>query len=283
MATYNVRLIKYKGGDQLRVYSHPLPYQSSLHKKGVSEDSFLSAGSSDRFLDGLDNPLTGALDASVSRSKSVIYRLSRANDWEWFVTLTFDPKVVDSKDYDTVVKKLTNWLRNIRQRYAPDMLYLFVPEFHRDKQKLHFHGLISCVGDLPLLDSGLVALGKKLYPANEMPLGTPVYNLPKWRYGFTTVTRIRDSQRASGYICKYITKDLCRISGGRHRYFSSINLDRPKEYAGSVEFNDVKNLVFKNLDKFNYVKSVQCDAASLKVRYIELGGKNKKEKEWFDA
>lgn len=132
----------------------------------------------------------------MSATKNRIYNIARSNTWDWFITLTFNRDMTDSSEYDTVTRKLTKYLDNFRQRYAPDMKYLIVPELHDDGIHYHFHGLLSDVGKMQFRFSG--HFDKK---------DNPIYNIVNWKLGFTTATRVQDSGRVSWYITKYITKE----------------------------------------------------------------------------
>lgn len=60
--------------------------------------------------------------------------------------------------------------------------------------------------------------------------GEKIYNIDtkSFKYGFTTATKIRDTDKVSNYITKYITKKLVCMTKGRHRYLYSKNLEKPK-------------------------------------------------------
>lgn len=274
MAGYNIRILKYKHGTQVRIYNDSVGYSDIVKSVKAIENRFVPLVNSDSLLDdpeGVDCD-GRSLGQSVSRSKQAIFRIARSNEWEWFFTLTFDPKVVDARDYGVVSAKLSNWIRNIKQRFAPDMKYIFVPEYFADREKLHFHGLVSCIGDMPLQDSGKVAVGKKAYDAADCPFGDPVYNLPKWKFGFTTATKIRDSKRAAGYIVKYITKDLGRLTKNKRRYLFSLNLDQPDEMRCRIVSEDLRDMLERYKDGFAYVKTVNPGYGK-KVMYIEIDEK----------
>lgn len=152
---------------------------------------------------------------SKARTITSVYDISRSNKWEWFITFTFNPEKVDRYNYEICTKKLSTWLNHMR-RDCPDMVYLVVPEQHKDGA-YHFHGLFSNAAGLQFVDSGHRDKG-----------GKPIYNVGKYRYGFTTATRIEDSIRAASYVCKYITKDLCAATFGKKRYWASRNVRRPE-------------------------------------------------------
>lgn len=152
---------------------------------------------------------------SMRRAKANLRRLALANSFDFFVTLTFDPKKVDSFSADAVSKALNGWLSNMVRRR--ELRYVLVPELHPKSGRIHLHGFFS--GELDLVDSGHTSCGK------------PVYNLPQWGYGFSTALEIDgDYSAAVGYICKYIGKDTQQRIMGRW-YYSGGRLEKPvKEY-----------------------------------------------------
>lgn len=161
--------------------------------------------------------------SSHNRAKNMIYDYARSNDFEYFVTLTFNPDLVDSFNYSELSEKLSQWIKNTKRLHAPDLRYLFVPELHKSG-RYHFHGLIGCIGTLRLVDSGMYT-----------PDGKTIYNLGNYRLGFTTATAITDKQRTATYIGKYITKELSGHIKGKKHYWASRNLDLPEEEVLTVE------------------------------------------------
>ena len=144
---------------------------------------------------------------SVRRSRQAIYDISRSYTWEWFLTFTFSPDSVDRYNYDDVSALMSAWLKKMR-KLNRDMRYIVVPEQHKDGA-YHFHGLFS-----------LCDLQPKLWKRK-------IYNIPCFEYGYTTATRVRNSQAACRYISKYVTKDLCSVSYGKKRYWASRNISKP--------------------------------------------------------
>jgi hypothetical protein len=269
MAEYNVRILDYKHGTQFRIYSKPIEYTSIHHPEKnhntISEKPVLESDLSARA-----ESENRTYISSINRTIQRIYQLSRANEWDYFFTLTYDPKMINSKDFDIVLSKLSYWLNNIKKRYAPDLKYLFVPEYHADKEKLHFHGLVSNIGDMPLQDSGYVTVGKYTYSKANKPYGTIIYNLPKWHFGFSTATKVRDSKKASSYITKYITKDLTKIAPSRHRFIASNNLSSADEKYLILGYEDLDRILLKYQKNFDYAKTIKCDANNTHITYIEV-------------
>lgn len=152
------------------------------------------------------------VDRAKSRARANVRRLALCNDFRWFVTLTIDPKKIDSYDAAAVTRRLNQWLSNHVRRNG--LKYVLVPERHKSG-RIHYHGFFNDV--------------MEVIPSNKTDsLGHPIYNLPEWDYGFTTAIELYgDYHAAVGYTCKYIGKDSEKI-GGRW-YYSGGNLQKPVE------------------------------------------------------
>lgn len=153
---------------------------------------------------------------SHRRTVNTIHDIARCEKWTKFYTLTFSPSVVDRQDFNACMKKARTWFNNLKKRYAEDLKYLIVPELHADKKSWHIHGLVCNDVGVKYVDSG--KRDKK---------GRVIYNIDNWRFGFSTATDIEDTYKASSYILKYITKELCEMSLGQRRYYRSNNLQTP--------------------------------------------------------
>lgn len=150
------------------------------------------------------------------RAMQVVYDLARSNDWNWFLTMTFDESTVDRYSYDDCVAALKRWTDIM---YHQGNMWLIVPEQHKDGA-YHFHGLVF--GRLKLTPGINPHTGKEIFDKS----GRPVYNVTNYHYGFTTVTPVSDSKKASGYLSKYLSKSL-QVPKGKKRYWASKSLQRP--------------------------------------------------------
>jgi hypothetical protein len=211
---------------QVVLYSHRNKYDFERPLKEINfeqmeidlsalEDGVLDMFEKSEILNDLITKIKRSIKSSRNRAKNKIYDYARSNDFEWFVTMTFNPKELDSFDYNECSKKLSKWLNNIRVRYAPDLQYLFVPELHKSG-RYHFHGLISNIGDLKMVESG-----------HYSSSGQMIYNIGNYNLGFTTATKILDKHRTATYIGKYITKELSGHIKGKKHYWASRNLNTP--------------------------------------------------------
>ena len=277
---YNAKMVDYGNGViQFRLYDKPIftGYSRELNDSNIDipcmEDIEMLEDIKDNpFLDDIDyNELKvqeekrrkeynqfRSLDVSSKRSKEMVYQYSMSNEWEWFLTFTFDPQKVDSYNYDECLQKLRKWFNNVRVRKSENIMYLCVPEQHKSG-RWHFHALVSNIGSLKFADSG-----------HTDSKGNVIYNVSDYKWGFTTATPVKDTKRVSSYLVKYITKDLCSHTTGKRRYIQSKNLKLPvitsgivpKDYAVEL-LKDVGNIVL-------YTKTMEMYGAENTVRYITV-------------
>lgn len=172
------------------------------------------------------------MQRSMRRARAKVRRLALANEFRWFVTLTFDPSKVESHNGAAVVRKLNAWCSNAVQRRG--LRYILVPERHK-KGGIHFHGFFS--DSLEVVDSGTIKPpggGKPRKPRSRAQRekwltegGQIVYNLPGWTLGFTTAMELYGEYPAAvAYVCKYIGKEGEKPAG--RWYYSGGDLREPE-------------------------------------------------------
>lgn len=149
--------------------------------------------------------------SSLQRSKTKITDYTLANDFDLFCTFTFNPELVDSFNIQEAKDKMSKWLNNSR-RNSPDLKYLIVAELHKSG-RIHFHALMKNYRG-------------ELQPTQRSKNGRKIYNLLKWRYGFSTAIEIDNIGKVSSYMQKYVTKDMIKI-GNKKRFWASKNLTKP--------------------------------------------------------
>lgn len=286
LKAYNLKVIHYLDHDQVRLYSKYfedaekindfcLDYETGelLEPQEKKKDVELTPWGDEVNGTFSDKKLMSEHSANVSMNRTInnVYGLSRSNKWDWFFTLTFNPLKVDRTNYTECQKKLTRWLSYMRECYAPDMVYLLVPELHKDGKSFHFHGLFSNIGNMPLFDSGKRdKQGRVVYNIGSYyENGTLKYVKGAFRLGFTTVTSVGDTGKASSYLCKYITKDLCSVTFNKRRYWASKNINRAKEDIYLVEDTFISRL--QRLGEIEYLKTVENNYCS--CTYVELKGR----------
>ena len=169
--------------------------------------------------------------------------------------MTFNKERVDRYDYSAVTQKLSMWLNRMR-KLCPDMMYLVVPEQHEDGA-WHFHGLFSNVENMEFVDSGKRDKKKRV-----------IYNVGKYRFGWTEATKIDSVERAMSYIAKYTTKELCAVTKGHKRYWCSRNVQLPTEEEFWCEGHEAFKRYVLAHESSAYVKEVYSEF--LDVTYIEI-------------
>lgn len=257
---FNVRVIDYPAGKQVRIYDRAVDISMDEKEKWESDQEGMEycpfTGKMEKVsLEKDKSEREHSIRVSVSRTMNRLYYLARSGRWDWFVTLTFSPEKVDRFDYGACVKLLSKWLNNCRRK-VPDMKYLVVPEMHKNGA-WHFHGLFSCCNGLGFTDSG--KRDKK---------GVRIYNIGRYRLGFTTATRVVNMEKVSKYISKYITKDLCTAVFGRKRFWASRNLDEAPVTDYCLEPEEKKGFLLMIADFIKYAKTVH--SAFCRTDYFEL-------------
>lgn len=154
------------------------------------------------------------------------------NEWDYFVTLTFDSKQVGSRyDLAAMMGKFKKWLNNYGQRRAAGALsYLLIPEKHEDGA-WHMHGFIK---GIPAQDLQQFTSDEHLPRSilNELAKGRNVFCWTAFAksFGYCTLAPLRSRDAAAKYVTKYITKDLERSveALNAHLYYCSKGLERRK-------------------------------------------------------
>lgn len=211
MEVYNVQTIKFRNGIvDTRIYKRAI----EGHKPSAEEKE-------ERYINRLEprqlseKELKDNQRRSADRARQHIYEIARNYSWDWFVTLTLNSKYVDRYNYDECSKKVSQWLKNLKKK-CPEMVYIFVPEQHKDGA-FHFHGLIANCYDLCYTDSGHKS-GDDI-----------IYNLDSYKFGWSTMTRVKQNDAVVKYLTKYITKELIQTVKGRKKYWASRNCERPEK------------------------------------------------------
>lgn len=163
----------------------------------------------------------GKMKESVSRTKRVIWEYAMCNRWDYFVTLTLDPKKVDRQNLKAVYSKFHDMMAHINSSVTGEdwgrqkkIEYMIIPEFHKDGS-VHFHGLMR----------GFHKTDLRINEHGHM-------EWRHWRdnFGFCNMQEIKDANAVSAYITKYCTKDLRATikEKGAHMFYASHGLKKPE-------------------------------------------------------
>lgn len=224
----------------------------TMQENGVVQIAEVPATSCPLPWDPEPKPKPRERDDNIRRANARIYDLFQLNEevWTHFVTITFDPKCVDHKNAREVMGKLASWLHN--QNVRKGLQYLLVPELHKNGG-IHAHAIIN--GALKLVDSGTrlvegfdrpIKLSTIRAKGLMSRIRAVVFNLPEWKYGFSTAVAIDKAHdglaRIGNYLMKYITKDTEKIFGKRYWFSRGLRiypevqlLDNPPERIPGVK------------------------------------------------
>lgn len=240
---YNTKTKIYPDGKKNIIYSnrqifHPEIEKEDIDEEGKEEDCEVrGSAKDDKMDDGTDTGTDAGTESDavsvirddvLKRNRERVFDIVYCNKWDWFLTITFDPALVDSSNVGIVMSKLSRWLSNKVQRQ--DLRYILVPEKFHHSDGIHCHALINDAVDTTY--SGRIRIGKKSVPEEICKQkriaysdADKIFNVDDWKYGFSTALPISDnSGKLSVYLTKYITKGNDRIFG--RYYWSSRNLVR---------------------------------------------------------
>lgn len=145
---------------------------------------------------------TKKLEQSLIRTKRIVQEIALCNDWEYFVTLTLNPQKYDRYNLKLFIKDLGKFLNNYNYQKMVVIKYLLIAEQHEDGA-WHLHGLLSGIPD-----SHLSNFVQGVHPQKLIDGGFLNWAAYEKRFGFCSLGRIRDAERCSSYVTKYITKSL---------------------------------------------------------------------------
>lgn len=170
------------------------------------------------------------LENNLIRARNTVYELALCNEWDWFLTITLDPKKYDRENLPKFRKDFSRFIREYGKRQGLNIKYLVIPEQHK-KGGWHMHGFLK---NIPPDYLRLFSLEEKLpqYLRKKLKQGMHIYDWPAYRqkFGFCDIEPVRNLQAASAYVTKYITKSFgagVQNLGG-HLYYASQGLQHAK-------------------------------------------------------
>ena len=224
--------------DFVRLYAYGDTFRLVYFKTPVRVGGFEDSKNKCSARSGLND--AGRYDCNISRAKSAVTEIALCNQWDWFVTLTLDAGKYDRYDLHGFQRDLSRWVRNQR-RNGGALRYLLIPEQHKDGA-WHMHGLFAGI------------------PQDAVSINQ--YGYYEWgaysrKFGFMSMSAVRDSRAVARYITKYITKDFggAGREKGEQLYFASRGLRR-RELLAEGALLAGPAWTFEN----EYVKSVWLDS-----------------------
>jgi hypothetical protein len=210
--------------------------------------------------DDLDS-LRNYEDEALNRAKRKVIEYGENNQWTHFATFTFDICKIDRDDRELILERFRNAFKNYRKRVDGLFRFLIVPEWHSDKQHIHFHGLVY------LSELNTDTLTKRYDKKNKQVFFISQYFFD--RFGANRLESIRTTAEYSVYYAtKYMTKDTAKIFSCS--YFCSRGLDTATDIAVYGEPADLKH-VLAVLNGFNtFGLAVECVADSKWAKVYSL-------------
>lgn len=194
---------------------------------------------------------------SVKRAKEKIIDITRLNEFSHFITWTLDGQKIDRTDPIIISKKLKTFLMNKVKRN--NLIYLVIPEYHKDNQSIHIHGTIN--SDFEMVDSNRRTKNNQI-----------IYNIPQWKYGFSTAIELDNNRKlVSHYITKYLSKDFRMIFG--NFYYAGGNIVRePPTRLLNIDYDAVKSREYSNeYLSFKYLEFENIDAIEIFMQNLQKG------------
>lgn len=149
--------------------------------------------------------------SNISRARARIRELAFCNQWDYFVTVTVDSSNQNRSDLSLLKKRWNQCLKDYSLKYGARPRYLIIPELHADGQNWHLHGLMSNLAPL--------SLKRNEHGYLDIPY------LRK-RFGFVSLSQVRDADKCASYVTKYVTKEISSCQeNGKHLFFSSQGLN----------------------------------------------------------
>lgn len=254
---YNLKIKKFANNkQQIVLYDFPI-HENDKITELLSNKALLTKQikSEKNIKKDNDSQLHSILN-SKNRTINKIYDLARANNWDWFITLTFNKQKVNRKNYDDVVRAMQLYIKTIK-KHCTDFKYLIVPELHDDGVSWHMHGLISGIDERYFIDSG------KTTKDNDI-----IYNFINWDSGFSTATKIKNNDAAVRYMTKYITKELVTDTMYRNRYYCSRNLNKPELTKYYLLKHDISDFISKISENLLYAKTLEFGDSN--ILYLDV-------------
>lgn len=167
------------------------------------------------------------LSNNLARAKSLVKEYALCNPWDYWCTFTISKENYPNRtDLDRFAKDFAEFLHNYNRRADEEekVKYLLVPEQHKDGA-WHMHGFIKGIKSKDLVKNSNGYLEWKQY---------------RKKFGYMTMDTIKDKDKASSYILKYMTKDTDKnvTDLNKHLYYCSKGLERATELyrGGGVYF-----------------------------------------------
>lgn len=172
------------------------------------------------------------------------------NNWDYFITVTFNKRKIDRYDVDLILKKVCKLFNHWKDRYCFEFKYCFIIEKHKNGA-YHLHGLISGLKNEMIEFSNYryeYEKGKYIYPSKKSNFIQYGIKQKYFDLGMFIISPIQDRNNVINYISKYISKDIYVRKKNGKSIFNSNGLNGFD--SNLYYFNESDNKVY---DKNNNV------------------------------
>ncbi len=191
---------------------------------------------------------------NILRAKNKLEDTIYSNDWDAFLTITFDNRKANRFDMKLLLKKVQSWFTKVKRNTCPDLKFIILPDISYGKggsrvtdengnYAVHFHCLLANIHNLEIAENLGISFDKK---------GRRVFSIPELdkNLGFSYLTFI--NEEIDG-LCKYFRKRICLENEYRKeigkRYYCSQNLKKcriERGYLSNKEQNSLKKSIYQN-------------------------------------
>lgn len=280
---YNVRFTKYGSMfseinfyNSVRYLSIPKDNTKKIHyckKCGCIIDNSKCSGCGSDYI-------SNSQKYSLFRTRQKLKDYVLSNKWDLWGTFTFNPEKIDNSDLDSLYKKFSNFISNLKLRNPiyKNLYYIIVPEQHK-KGGFHFHCLFGGITDYSdFYYSGINKNNSKVYHWDK------TYN----KFGFDffvfiTNNNLKDNLKIGSYISKYISKEFSISRINKPRFYNSKNL---KHSIKTIEYLDYESfynyqflsinsafhsyLLFTESKEFAFSNNYYCSASFIPLNKFQF-------------
>lgn len=278
----NVIINKFSKFTEIVVYKEPFYISQGTSNKGVDKSRKFYYDENNKLQpkDGHTfNELVEHMPRARRRALDNFMGIALCNKWDYFFTLTFDPKKINRKNRDDVNYAWKLFRQKLQYRF-PDIIIELVSEEHNTDECLHFHGLIGncdlrqyitpAINNKKYLSHFDYELKKKVFDldfeGNLIPnkyyghllkteFGDQIYNFTKdiYDYGFNSLISLHgNTDKLVMYLKKYMCKDYNSVGYNKRCHFHTNNVNY-KEKIITKSFEPSTGQVLNELlceDKF---------------------------------
>lgn len=184
-------------------------------------------------------------ERSIKRTRSRIYELidNNISDLHSFITLTFRDEISDYYQAHYYLQKYFRRIKYHMKKHDQEFKYICVLEIQEERSKkygtdvIHFHLLTNLK-----VDSFFIPKREKKTQyshAKEKWFHSYYYNLPFWKYGFSTAEELDKSSSTGGlmyYLSKYMGKSINQSFFNKKKLLHSNNLKtNVVEYISDID------------------------------------------------